>query len=238
MERQSALRAAIALLAAHNITQNTILNESGYVTSSVLAATSLIGLAKATGADFADMGLSRQGAHESARLVACAAGAVLIGSAAALAVPDARAYMRDERAHDESIQAMRQKVLLRFPLGTALFEEVAFRGVIPVLVGRSSFEGDLASAGLFGLWHLFPAFNALTGNPLGRRLTGTNRLRAVVVGSAGAAVAGLALAGIRRRTGGLLAPWFLHSWFNIISYLAGVVAWRLDNSPQREVVRA
>jgi membrane protease YdiL (CAAX protease family) len=125
--------------------------------------------------------------------------------------------------------AVWRRALIRFPLGTALFEEVAFRGVLPAMLGRCHrpLASDAMSAAVFGLWHLIPATRALAGNPLGRGISPGRKLAVVLGGSAAAGAAGLALSRLRRETGSLYAPWLIHSSFNTLSYLAGVVALRL-----------
>jgi membrane protease YdiL (CAAX protease family) len=47
---------------------------------------------------------------------------------------------------------------IRFPLGTALYEEVAFRGVLGALWTRRSGErtARTVAAAAFGAWHILP----------------------------------------------------------------------------------
>jgi membrane protease YdiL (CAAX protease family) len=121
-------------------------------------------------------------------------------------------------------------VLVRLPLGTALFEEVAFRGVVEGVwrrSGASRREAVTAAAVAFGLWHLIPGTQALNGNPLDARV-GTARSRAgvVTVGAFLTGLASLGLSGLRERSGSLAAPWLTHAAINSAMYLSGVSAWR------------
>ena len=51
---------------------------------------------------------------------------------------------------------MAYESLARIPVGTAVFEEVAFRGVLPGLIARTTTEPAAVglSSLLFGLWHV------------------------------------------------------------------------------------
>jgi membrane protease YdiL (CAAX protease family) len=114
-------------------------------------------------------------------------------------------------------------------LGTALFEEVAFRGVIYGTwrhSGASPRTAAVVTAAAFGLWHLIPSGQALRGNPLSARIR-TRRAEAGVV-VAGALLTGISSLGfswMRRRSGSLIAPWIAHAAINTFTYLAGVGAW-------------
>jgi membrane protease YdiL (CAAX protease family) len=115
-------------------------------------------------------------------------------------------------------------------MGTALFEEIAFRGVIEAMWRRSGASQQRAAtvaAITFGVWHLLPGREALTGNPLSIRLTGRRSHAAVVlVGALFTGVSSLGFSWMRRRTGSLIAPWMAHAAINSAGYLAGVFAWR------------
>ena len=120
--------------------------------------------------------------------------------------------------------------LVRFPIGTALFEEVVFRGVLYGMwrqAGKSHRTATAISATAFGVWHLIPSRNALQGNPLGESLTSRGSTMGLVAG--GATLTGLSSLGLtwlRRQSGSLAAPWLIHSAVNSLGYLAGVRAWR------------
>ena len=228
MDQREAAKSVLGLIAAHNIAQNTLLNRSGYVTANLLVAGTLAAFGRVAGLSFNEMGLTprvdRRDLRFSGFVIALTAG----GSLAALAHRRTRRLLRDERARDTSREAIAHKTLIRFPIGTALFEEATFRGILPAVTGRSPATGDLISAWVFGLWHVIPTARALPGSPLGRDMTLAEKTRAVLAGSALTAFAGLALSGLRRRSGSIVLPWVVHSAFNTITYLAGVVAWRVS----------
>jgi hypothetical protein len=228
------VRTALVILAAHNLVQNSLLTERGYVSGNLMVSGLLVGVGRAAGLRWDEMGLGpgevRRGLRIGARVSAATAALAVF----ALGNPRARAVFSDERATVATGAAVWRRALVRFPLGTALFEEVAFRGVLPALMRQTHRSGpaEAMSAAFFGLWHLIPASRALSGNPLGLGMPTTRRGVVIMGGSAVAAASGLALGWTRRTTGSLLAPWLIHAGFNSLSYLAGVVAVGLSDAPR------
>lgn len=229
MEHSKARDAILTLIAVHNLAQNTILNRRGYVQSNLVVLAGLVSISKMAGLTFSDIGLSPRLARRDLRLFAVFAALTASGSLAALAHPRTRQLLLDERARDESSDVIVYKSLIRFPIGTALFEEATFRGVLPAVAGRSSATGDLLSAGGFGIWHAMPTARALQGSPLSEKTTRADRAKVVIAGCAATALAGLGFSWLRRRSGGIVLPWLVHTAFNTITYLAGVLAWRLKD---------
>lgn len=229
MDRQKAKRSVLALIAAHNLAQNTVLNRRGYVESNALVLAGLVSIGKVSGLTFSDMGLSPRIDRRDLRLLGVFTALIAGGSSAALALPRARKLLRDDRARDSSSNVIAYKSLVRFPIGTALFEEATFRGVLPALTGRSNAAGDVLSAGVFGMWHVIPTARALPGSPLSKDTTLVDRGKAVMAGCAATALAGLGFSWLRRRSSSIVLPWLVHTAFNTITYLAGVVAWRLSD---------
>jgi len=118
-------------------------------------------------------------------------------------------------------------VLARIPLGTAVTEEVLFRGVLYAVwsdVGMSSLGAALLASLAFGLWHVSPTIIGIRINdPHASR----HKLWAAVAGAVLlTTVAGLGFTWLRLRTGGLVAPIVLHGGINSMGALAGVLAVR------------
>ena len=228
MTPQLGTRVAIAILAGHHLVQNRLLNERGYVTGNLVVSGALVALGRASGLGWKEMGLHPDGLRSGLRIGTWAVAGSAAGALIAHIHPGARALLHDERARPAKTRSPWKRALVRFPLGTALFEEVAFRGVLTALLRRSrpARTAELASAGLFALWHLIPTARALSGNPVGRELPPARRALAIVGGSVGAGGFGLAFSAMRDAGGSLLAPWLAHSGVNTFSYLAGVAAWR------------
>lgn len=227
MERNKSRDAALGLIAAHNLAQNTVLNGRGYVEGNLLVLAGLVSVSRASGLSLSEIGLSPKVDRSDLRLFGVVATLIASGSLVALAHPRSRELLRDERARDRSSDVIVYKSLVRFPIGTALFEETTFRGVLPALTGRSNAAGDLLSALVFGLWHVIPTARALPGSRLSGDMTLADRARAVMAGCAFTTLAGLGFSWLRRRSGSIVLPWLVHSAINTITYLAGVLAWRL-----------
>ncbi len=230
LKTRTARKVALGLVAGHNFAQNSLLNQKGYVLSNALVAASLVGLGRSSGASLTAMGLRPSMSSADMRMALAATASAATLAIAVMAHPGTRVLLLDERARNASRDQICQLVLLRFPLGTALFEEIAFRGALPQLLARTDRTGDLLSSALFGLWHVLPTARIRRGNLVGIR---SGAVGTVATGSLAAAIVGRALARTRRSSGSVVLPWLLHAMFNITSYLAGVIAWRLEDAQSR-----
>ncbi len=221
---------AIAALAAYNVIQNFAVPPRFYVAANLGVGAGLVHLARRQGCSWDDLGLSPAGWRRS--LVMGGAGSALAVGGAVLTSTNAglRRYLLDERAQEQSGRDVMYRSLVRFPIGTALFEEVAFRGVLYGMwrrAGKSHRAATAITAIAFGVWHLIPSRKALRGNPLETRLPSRGSQMGVIAG--GASLTGLfsfGLTWLRIRSGSLVAPWLIHSAVNSTGYLAGVRAWR------------
>ena len=223
----------VPTLAAWNNVVAHRLSRRGYVAVNGAAAAALLAAARTAGISGPELGLDLRNARAGVRLGASCTAPVAAAYAVALALPAARPLLRDERAAGRSLGF---EILVRIPVGTVLWEEVAFRGVLDAALCRLLPAGRAAAAGaaLFGLWHVRPTMDALAANGLG-----TSRLRtvaAVLAACSGTAAAGVLFTGIRRRSGSLLAPLVLHLGVNAPGLLAAAAAHRRGSgttSPRR-----
>jgi membrane protease YdiL (CAAX protease family) len=143
----------------------------------------------------------------------------------ALVVPGGSRLIADRRFGGESGTNIAYRMVIRVPLGTALLEEVAFRGALfAILAPRGTWFAVLVSSTVFGLWHVSPTIQTVLANrPEASRAVLTKVVLAAVVL---AAIAGLLLATLRALTGSLAAPFGLHATFNALTTLAAWLAWR------------
>lgn len=226
----------VAALGAYNLIQNLLVPPRAYVPANLGAGLILVGLARRQGCSWDDLGLSRAGWKRGLTIGVVGAVITAGGATKAVANPASHPYLLDARARDQSRRDSWYRAMVRFPIGTALFEEVAFRGVTYCMwrrSGTSHRKATTATAVAFGAWHLIPSLDALTGNPLGNRLSSRFATSGVAVGGAFATgISSLGLTWLRRRSGSLIAPWLVHSAFNAAGYLAGVSAWRRASSSQ------
>lgn len=184
-------------------------------------AVTVIGLV--AGLRTADLGLERRTLRSG--LVwggVCWGIAVAVFGLVALA-PWTRGVYDDHRAVVPT-GTMLWKVLVVIPLGTALMEELVFRGVILGAASRvtTTVRAVLVSAVAFGLWHVQPTLGSLSRNATTDGAHGA-AVGAIVVGIVAAMTgAGLVLAWLRLRSGSLLAPFLAHWGVNATAFL---VAW-------------
>ena len=220
----------VIAIGIYNLVQNLMVPAPAYVPANLVATGALVALARTQGCSWDDLGLDPSHAESGVRLGVAGAGLAAALAVAASSNPTARRYLLDERAAGQENRDVAYRAMVRFPLGTALFEEVAFRGVISGVwrrSGGSKGEAALATAVTFGLWHLIPAREALTGNPLSSRLSSRRSQAGVVVtGAVATGLASLGFSWMRERSGSLIAPWMTHAAINGAVYLAGVAAWR------------
>ena len=176
-----------------------------------LAAGALILLGVAAGLTPAAMGLAPPGTTAIAYAVAAVA-AVAGCYGAALAVGPARRALRSGAAGEAGRTAVRT-ALVSVPLSTVAFEEVAFRGVLWGLLAQQHGPGaaTVATAALFGLWHVPPRRTPLPA------VAGTVLFTAA---------AGLLFGWLRQETGSLLPPVVLHWAANGLGVLAVAAARR------------
>lgn len=224
-EGQTASARASVALAAGLVAYNTAINSAGlgdrfYTTRNLLAGAGLVSLGRVHGLSLREFGLdpatAARGWRWGRRVIAVVAGGVGLMLALAPRVPAVDALLNDRRA-DLDGPALTRQTLVRIPLGTATFEEVAFRGVLLGLATREMGTacGVALSSAAFGLWHVGPTLVAVEEND---QQTG---VAALVVGSvATTTVGGALLSWLRLASGGLLAPVLTHWAINGLGLLA------------------
>lgn len=201
-----------------------------YVAANTAAAGALVVASRARGLSWAELGLARSGLPAGLRWGGACFALVAGGYVTALAVPGLRPLLRDARIAGLDGRQIGYQVLVRIPLGTVLWEEVAFRAVLlaalrRLLPGRGATG---TSAAVFGIWHVRPTLAVLAANGV----AGGPVLRSLAVAGAGLSMAGAGVlfAELRLRTSSLLAPALLHLATNSLGVLAGAAAHRLDRA--------
>jgi membrane protease YdiL (CAAX protease family) len=215
-----------------------------HVVTGPLAALLLLILARMAGLTWQELGLGRQTLLRGLQSAAVAAAAVAVVYAVAVSLPVTHGAFRDTRYRMGPGRAL-YTALVAIPLGTVLFEEVAFRGVLWGLLSRDYgvLTATVVSAGLFGLWHVLPATalarthtsvqgRSVQGDTAEGRLAdgdtaaGPRRLAITVLATiAFTTLAGIVFAELRRRSGSLVAPIGLHWATNGLGVLAAARVW-------------
>ena len=192
-----------------------------YAPANAGAAAAALAVARASGLTAAELGLP-PGAWRPGRLVCVLAGATAAGYLTAAALPVTRPLLNDQRVTALDGRGLAYQVAFRIPVGTVLWEEIAFRGVLQATLRRVLPEpaAIAVASGVFGVWHIRPTAAALRINGLaGDRRRATAR---VAAGVAATAAGGALFAWLRARSGRLAAPVALH----LAANCAGpVVAW-------------
>ena len=149
-----------------------------------------------------------------------AAGVAAAVLAAGVAIPSLRPLFQDQRVSGLGPGLLAYRTLVRIPLGTALLEEFAFRGVLFGAWRRIA--GPLQAAAwssvIFGLWHMRPANDLLDLNNLA--LATDSRVATLGAAILGATVAGFIFCLLRIRSRSLLAPYIAHAAVNSMAILA------------------
>jgi uncharacterized protein len=184
-----------------------------YPLGGALAVAGLLGLARWSGLGATALGLDRR--HLRRAAVVGLIGLALVGLAfgIAAAVPALRTVFHDGRMGTLGLGTLLWVTLIRIPLGTVLLEEIAFRGVLPALLGggeRWRWGPVLGASALFGLWHVLPSLalgrNAAVATVLGGVPIAVLSGLAVIA----AAGAGVVLYWWRHTGRGVLAPALVH----------------------------
>jgi membrane protease YdiL (CAAX protease family) len=195
-----------------------------------LAAALLLLVGRGAGLSWTELGLGREALVRGLWWGCAAAGLVAVGYAVGVAVPATRRLFRDTRYRVGPGSAV-ALAFVTIPLGTVVFEEVAFRGVLwgLVAVDHGPVWATGVSAALFGLWHVLPALDLLRTNEALRGPAPARRRLWTVLGTvAFTALAGVVFGGLRHRTGSLLAPTLLHWATNGLGVLASARVWAVS----------
>jgi membrane protease YdiL (CAAX protease family) len=184
------------------------------------AAVAALAAAAASGLTAADLGLGRDRLGAGLRCGSAAAAPVVAAFGLAALTPATRPLLDDQRIAGLDRRQLAYQVLLRIPVGTVAWEEIAFRGVLHAALRRVLAEpaATVVGSAVFGLWHIRPTAEALAVNHLA---TGRGaRIAAVTAVAAGTAGAGALLSLLRERSGSLAAPVLLHLTANCAGPLA------------------
>ena len=221
-----AIVVAVGLLAFRNL-GNALVPPALYVPVNLGVGALLAVVAACGGLVPADVGLSRRTTRSglaAGSAIAVAAAAMI---AAAAAVPWSRPFFEDRRVADlGGVGDLAYVTLVRIPLGTAVFEEFAFRGVLLALLARrwSIRTAVIGSSVLFGLWHIRPTLSAVRINdPTAGGMTVAAAVTGAVVVTA---AAGVLFCALRLRADSLLAPIVVHAVVNSASTVAAYVVLR------------
>jgi membrane protease YdiL (CAAX protease family) len=222
VSRRATLWSVVAVLAAHNVAGNLWFPQWAYVPANLAIGALVVWLALRPGVAVADITGPRSWLRWGLAVGATAgvvAGAGIAVASRVLIVAD---LFADGRVLGVGTVGLLFHTLVRIPIGTALFEEVAFRGVLSALGRRlmTPLRANLLAAALFGLWHLIPTTSVAAGNAGVKDFADSLVLAG---GVAGTALVGFGFSWMRDRWG-LAAPVLLHAIANSVAF---AVAWTM-----------
>ena len=218
-----AVTVGTALAAYNNVIGRHPWHQRRYALLGLCATGAALASAAAGGLTAADLGAGRGHWRPGRAAVRLAAG-VGTGWLIVAVLPAARPLLDDKRITSLDRRAVAYQALVRIPVGTVLWEETAFRGVLQAALRRIMPEtaAIAVTGGVFGVWHVRPTLGALRANGLdGGRGQAVARVSAVC---AGMAAAGVLLSWLRARSGTLAAPMLLHLASNSGAILAAWLA--------------
>jgi len=205
--------AVLSLLVTATVLVNLVLPVWAYPLCGLVVVAALLAVARWSGLRARSIGLDSRHLRRPAifGLVGLAAIGLVFG--VAVAIPALRGLFSGGRLETLGIGTLLWVTLIRIPLGTVLLEEIAFRGVLPALLGagdRWRWRPVLVAAALFGLWHAFPSMALLQNDTVGSAFSGVPIVVVSLLTMLAAAVAGVALHWWRHTGRGLLAPMLVH----------------------------
>lgn len=194
-----------------------------YVPLNLSAAAMLALVAFRVGLGPVDLGLQQTTMRRGLSCGGKVAAVVAVALAVAVLVPALRPLFEDQRIANIGPGLLAYRALIRIPLGTALFEEFAFRGVLFGAWARiaSPQRAAIGSSAIFGLWHIRPTIDLLEANDLA--VSSTSRLLALVAAVLVTAAAGYLFCLLRIRSRSLLAPFVAHAAINSMAIVAAFV---------------
>jgi len=186
------------------------------------SAALLLAIGRRSSLSWSDLGLGRTTMARGARWALVSAAVVAVGYVI-VAVTPLNVLLEDSR-FDEGWRDAAWRAAVIVPLGTVLWEEIAFRGVLWSQL-RTRWSVAWATAGsslVFGLWHALPALRFAKTNEGAESVASGNLavVGTVVVTMVVTALAGVVLCEMRRRSDSLIAPIGLHWAANAFGVLA------------------
>jgi membrane protease YdiL (CAAX protease family) len=225
-----AAAAAMVLAAYNNLVGVQPWHRRWYPVINACAAAAALAAATTSGLTAADLGLHPDRLRPGLRLGSAAAAPVVTAFALAALTPATRPVLDDQRVAGLDRRQLAYQVLLRIPVGTVAWEEIAFRGVLQAALRRVLAEpaATAVASTVFGVWHIRPAAEALAVNRLAASRGA--QIAAVTAVAAATAAAGALLSVLRERSGSLAAPVLAHLAANCTAPLASALARTLPAS--------
>lgn len=222
--------AVVSALLALNLTAHFTPASSWFLTIPAGAGL-LLGLAKALGLSWRDLGISWASLKTGLGYGAVAAGVVVAAVGVGVMMPFTREFFLNDTYASARTALLAALVII--PLKTVVPEEVVFRGVLHGSLQRLGGMKTVFIGGslLFGLWHVASSLHLTAGNAGLTGVLGTGSAgQWIGVGLAVVATscAGALFTWLRHRSNSLVAPIALHWAMNAVGALAAAAAFQLS----------
>jgi membrane protease YdiL (CAAX protease family) len=220
--------AVLGAVTAVHLLDHLVVPRRFHLATHLASAAAAVGAALALGLSPDELGLQPERVGSGLRRGALSAAGITAVIAVGAAMPQTRRWFDDERVLDVPVGEALFRGLVEIPFGTAVYEELIFRGVILGLASRRlpPLHASLVTSALFGLWHVLPSIRDRHHNPATRERHAAAVTAATV---ANTAIVGWLLAWQRQRTGSVVAPILTHTASNAVAYLAATVLARDSN---------
>lgn len=194
----------------------------------------------AFGINLEQMGLALDKILPGIFIAFMAALVIIISTAVIAIIPMLRKFfLGDDLAH-ASGKLITYEATIRVPFGTALLEEVLFRGVLLglLLQHNSTVVAVLISSVIFGLWHILPTISMLESNKIIAKANSDlkhRRYGSVIGVVIITTTAGILFSWLRIISNSIIAPWLVHWSINSSGMLGVAIARKLERKRDFEV---
>jgi uncharacterized protein len=213
-----------ALLAWNSVVHLLPGASAAYVPLNLAAAGVVVGAARRHGLTWSDLGLRCDRVGAGARLGGVCAAIVAGALGIAAVAPALRPLLDDARVRSLGAGDVAYHALIRVPLGTVLFEELAFRGALLGAFARTLdwTRAAVASSVVFGLWHVRPTLGLIDANDVADDPLARAGLVAIAVVATTAG--GMFFCLLRVRSDSTVAPIVAHTATNSLGILASAIS--------------
>jgi membrane protease YdiL (CAAX protease family) len=225
----------IAAILAYGTILARFIPRKAHIRSNVLAALATIAFGLFLGLSLPQMGLTLDGVKNVIVISALATIVIFLVTFAMSFLPFLKHIFLGESFANARVRSVFFEAGFRIPLGTALVEEILFRGVLlgVLLQSYSPLTSSIIAAAVFGLWHIAPSINSIESNTAVQERMRTKSLRAK--GSVAGIVfvtftAGMFFNWLRIISGTILTTWLVHWAINS----SGAVASAAQGAIQRK----
>lgn len=209
----------LVIISIYSLVITHVIPQRYYSFSNVLIALGSIAYGLVDGLGLRDMGIGLHAAGTSLIIVVIML--LLIGVVLSLSylIPPLKRLMSEGPSKRSNKNEALHELLVRIPFGTALSEEIIFRGVLLGLLLQdvSRIHAIIASAVAFGLWHIVPTLQTVRANDAFKDLIGDKKhhhVLSIFTTVLVTGTAGLVFAWLRLFADNLIAPWLVHTFVN------------------------